>query len=459
MLTMPLEAGPGQAKVRASHFGVRAMKKYLLFTTLALAALPLRAAPLPEAIAKDMPSLMALYTHLHQNPELSAQEINTAKRMATELRKAGYGVTENVGGTGVVGIIKNGAGPVLMMRADMDGLPVLEQTNLAYASKVVMKDTKGKEVPVMHACGHDIHMTAMVGAARQLAAMKAQWSGTLLIIMQPAEEAFSGAAKMLADGLFTRFPKPTNAIALHDSSVMPAGTIGYGKGYVLAAVDSVDIDVRGVGGHGAFPHTTKDPVVIAAQIVMALQTLVSRETDPQDAAVVTVGSIHGGLKHNIISDSVKLQLTVRTYDDTTRKRIMSGIKRIAAAQAMSAGVPADKMPLVTQADNPYPATWNTDAQTGRIAELFAARFGKDNVQKSPPVMGGEDFSEYYLANKAMESTIFWLGGLNADIYKKSIAKGDSLPSLHSPFWAPDADPTLRTGVEALTLAALDVLKK
>jgi amidohydrolase len=435
------------------------MKKYLLLATLALAPLQLAAASLPEAIGQDMPSLMALYTHLHQNPELSAQEVNTAKRIATELRKAGYAVTENVGGTGVVGIIKNGDGPVLMLRADMDGLPVLEQTNLAFASKVVMKDTKGKEVPVMHACGHDIHMTAMVGAARQLAARKAEWKGTLMIIMQPAEEAFSGAAKMLADGLFTRLPKPTNAIALHDSSGMPAGSIGYGTGYVLAAVDSVDIDVRGVGGHGAYPQSTKDPIVIAAQIVTALQTLVSRETDPQDAAVVTVGSIHGGFKHNIISDSVKLQLTVRTYDEATRKRIMTGIKRIADAQATSAGVPADKMPLVTTADNPYPSTWNTEAQTTRMAALFATRFGKDNVQKSPPVMGGEDFSEYWLANKDMESTIFWLGALNAETYKKAIAKGDTLPSLHSPFWAPDADPTLRTGVEALTLAALDVLKK
>jgi amidohydrolase len=435
------------------------MKKYLLVATLALAHLPVSAAPLAEAIGQDMPSLLALYTHLHQNPELSAQELNTAKRMAAELRKAGYSVTEKIGGYGVVGILKNGDGPVLMLRADMDGLPVQEQTGLAFASQVVMKDIKGKHVPVMHACGHDIHMTAMVGAARQLAALKAQWRGTLMIVMQPAEEAFSGAAKMLADGLFTRFPKPTHAIALHDSAGMPAGTIGYGQGYVLAAVDSVDIDVRGVGGHGAYPHTTKDPVVIAAQIVTALQTLVSRETDPQDAAVVTVGSIHGGLKHNIISDSVKLQLTVRTYEEATRKRIMSGIKRIAEAQAMSAGLPADTMPIVSKADEPYPATWNTPMQTGRLAELFGARFGKENVQKLPPVMGGEDFSEYYLANKNMESTIFWLGALNPERYRTAIAKGESLPSLHSPFWAPDADPTLRTGVEALTIAALDVLKQ
>jgi amidohydrolase len=459
MLTTTLEAEPWQDKAPNINIRECAMKKYLLGMSLAVAVLPLRAAPLPEAIAVEMPNLMALYQHLHQNPELSSQEVNTAKRMATELRKAGYNVTENIGGTGVVGLLKNGDGPVLMLRADMDGLPVLEQTNLPYASKVVMKDTKGKEVPVMHACGHDIHMTAMVGAARQLAALKSQWTGTLMIVMQPAEEAFSGASKMLADGLFTRFPKPTNAIALHDSAGMPAGTLGYGKGYVLAAVDSVDIDVRGVGGHGAYPHTTKDPVVIAAQIVTALQTLVSRETDPQDAAVVTVGSIHGGLKHNIISDSVKLQLTVRTYEETTRKKIMAGIKRIAEAQAMSAGVPADKMPLVTQADSPYPATWNTDVQTGRVADLFAARFGTSKVQKLPPVMGGEDFSEYYLANKTMESTIFWLGALNGDVHKKAITNGTPLPSLHSPFWAPDAEPTLRTGIEALLIAALDVLKK
>jgi amidohydrolase len=426
----------------------------LLFTPLSLSA-----APLAHNIGQDMPSLIALYVHLHQNPELSSLEVNTAKRMATELRKAGYAVTENVGGYGVVGIIKNGDGPILMMRADMDGLPIKEQTGLAFASTVMMKDTKGTLVPVMHGCGHDIHMTAMVGAARQLAAMKAQWQGTLVIIMQPAEEAFSGAAKMLADGLYTRFPKPSNAIALHDNSTMPAGSFGYGTGYVLAAVDSVDIEVRGVGGHGAYPHTTKDPVVIAAQTIMALQTLTSRETDPQDAAVVTVGSIHGGTKHNIIGDTVKLQLTVRTYEEETRKRIMSGITRIANAQAMSAGMPPEKMPVITKADEPYPATWNTEAQTERLATLFKARFGADKVQQLPPSMGGEDFSQYWLANKSMQSTIFWLGALNADTYRKAKASGAPLPSLHSPFWAPDADPTLRAGVEALTLAALDVLKK
>jgi amidohydrolase len=435
------------------------MKKIALFATLALASVPVSAAPLREAISADMPSLLALYQHLHQTPELSSQEVNTARRMAEELRKAGYSVTEKVGGTGVVGVLKNGDGPVLLMRADMDGLPVKEQTGLAFASSVMMKDTKGNEVPVMHACGHDIHMTAMVGAVRRLAAMKSEWRGTLVIVMQPAEEAFSGAAKMLKDGLYTRFPKPTNALALHDAANMPAGMIGYGKGFVLANVDSVDIDVRGVGGHGAYPQTTKDPVVVAAQIVTALQTLVSREVDPQDAAVVTVGSIHGGTKHNIIGDSVKLQLTVRSYEDSTRKHVLDGIRRIAEAQAMSAGMPKDKMPIVTIADDPYPATWNTDAQTGRLAELFKATFGKDRVRQMPPVMGGEDFSEYYLANKSMESTIFWLGGLNADVFRKARETGDTLPSLHSPYWAPDADPTLRTGVEALTAAALEILKK
>jgi amidohydrolase len=435
------------------------MKKYALLAALALTPMATSAAPLKEAISGDMPSLVALYQHLHANPELSSQEVKTAKRMAEELRKAGYNVTENVGGTGVVGVLKNGDGPVLLMRADMDGLPVKEQTGLAYASKVMMKDTKGTEVPVMHACGHDIHMTSVVGAARRLAAMKNDWRGTLVVIMQPAEEAFSGAAKMLKDGLYTRFPKPTNAIALHDASNMPAGMIGYGKGFVLANVDSVDIDVRGVGGHGAYPHTTIDPVVIAAQIVTALQTLVSRTVDPQDAAVVTVGSIHGGTKHNIIGDSVKLQLTVRSYEDSTRKKLLAGISRIAEAQGLSAGLPREKLPVVTIGDDPYPATWNTETQTGRLAALFKTTFGADRVRQLPPVMGGEDFSEYWLANKSMESTIFWLGALNADVYRKARDAGDTLPSLHSPFWAPDADPTLRAGVEALTVAALDILKK
>jgi amidohydrolase len=435
------------------------MKHWILLASLTLSPLAATAAPLKDAISADMPSLMALYQHLHTNPELSAQEVNTAKRMAEELRKAGYSVTENVGGTGVVGVLKNGDGPVLLMRADMDGLPVQEQTGLAYASKVMMKDLAGNMVPVMHACGHDIHMTSVVGSARRLAAMKSDWRGTLVVVMQPAEEAFSGAAKMLKDGLYTRFPKPTNAIALHDSANLPAGMIGYGKGFLLANVDSIDINVRGVGGHGATPHATKDPVVVAAQIITALQTLVSREVDPLDAAVVTVGSIHGGTKHNIIGDSVKLQLTVRSYEDSIRKKLLEGIRRIAEAQAISAGLPKDKMPIVTVGDNPYTATWNTETQTGRLVDVFLANFGKERVRLLPPVMGGEDFSEYWLANKSMESTIFWLGAVNADVYRKARDNGETLPSLHSPYWAPDADPTLRTGIEALTVAALDILKK
>ena len=434
------------------------MRKLVL--SLLLLAVPLagRCDPLETAVKADLPELLALYKHLHQNPELSYQEEKSAARMAEELRKAGYTVTENVGGHGVVAVLKNGAGPTLLMRSDMDALPVKEQTGVAYASSVMAKDAAGNDVPVMHACGHDIHMTSMIGAARRLSAMKSQWKGTLVIVMQPAEE-IAGAIFMLKDGLYERFPKPDHAIALHDSAALPAGKIDITPGFIAAWVDSVDIDVRGVGGHGAYPESTKDPVVIASQIVLALQTLISRETAPQDAAVITVGSIHGGFKHNIISDSVKLQITVRSYEEATRQHILEGIKRVAAAQAQSAGVPADKMPVVKISDYAYPATWNTEKQTLQLTTLFKKHFGEGNVVKSKPSMGGEDFSEFYRANPKMESTMFNIGGVKQSTYDEAMKTGKQLPSLHSPFWAPDPEPTINTGVKALTLAALDILKK
>jgi amidohydrolase len=428
-----------------------------LLTVLAGAPLA-RADALSSSVKAQMPELMALYTHLHRHPELSYQEEKTADRMAEELRKAGYVVTQKVGGHGVVGVLSNGTGPVLLLRADMDGLPVKEQTGLAFASTATAKAADGSIVPVMHACGHDIHMTAMIGTARQMASRRADWSGTLVIVMQPAEEV-GGSHLMLDDGLYRRFPKPSAAIALHDSASLPTGMLGWNSGYVMAAVDSVDIEVRGVGGHGAYPHTTKDPVVIAAQIVTALQTLVSRETDPQDAAVVTVGSIHGGSKHNIISDTVYLQLTVRSYAEETRKRLLDGIRRIARAQALSAGVPEDRLPVMTMKDLFTPATWNTPAQSERLAQIFSRRFGADRVVRAAPSMGGEDFSRYWLADRTMESTLFWLGAVKPADYEASKRSGAALPSLHSPFWAPDAQPTLQMGIEALTTAALDVLKK
>jgi hippurate hydrolase len=426
----------------------------------ALLAVPAHADPLRDAVAKDMPSLTALYRELHANPELSMQEVKSAARMAAEAKKLGFDVTTGVGKTGVVAVMKNGPGPVLLLRADMDGLPVVEQTGLSFASKVRGTSSAGVESGVMHACGHDTHMTAWVGAARRLAAMKNQWSGTLVMIAQPGEEIGVGAKAMLDDGLYTRFPKPTHAVAFHDSASLPAGVIGYSVGPALANVDSVDIEVRGVGGHGAYPHTTKDPIVLASRIVTSLQTLVSREANPQDPAVVTVGSFHAGAKHNIISDEAKLLLTVRSYTDETRRLLLDGIKRIARGEAIAAGMPEDRMPVVTIREGEYtPATYNTEKLTTATAALFTQRFGADRVQRTSAVMGGEDFSRFHLADKSIESLIFWVGGVPQAQWDK--AKGDpaKLPSLHSPFWAPDADRTIATATEAMTAAALGVLGK
>ena len=390
------------------------MTKRLAPAIMALTALssPAAADPLRDAVAKDMPSLLSIYRDLHANPELSMQETRSAAKLAAEVKKLGFDVTTGVGKTGVVAVMKNGPGPVLMIRADMDGLPVEEQTGLPFASKVRATSLAGVESGVMHACGHDTHMTAWIGTARRLAAMKDQWSGTLVMIAQPGEETSEGAKAMLQDGLFTRFPKPASVIAFHDSSSLPAGTIGYTDGYALANVDSVDILVKGVGGHGAYPHTTKDPIVLGARIVTALQTLVSREMNPQDPAVITVGSFHSGAKHNIISDEAKMLLTVRSYSDETRKLLLDGIARIARGEAIAAGMPDDRMPEVTVRENQAtPATFNTKQITQQMANLFTARFGADRVVATPAVMGGEDFSRFHRADKSIESLIFWVGGV------------------------------------------------
>ncbi|WP_066682415.1 amidohydrolase, partial [Sphingomonas sp. CCH9-E2] len=327
--------------------------KTLLATAAATLAL---AAPTPAAAAADsvrdatmreLPSLMTLYRDLHANPEVSQAEVKTAAKLAAEARKAGYTVTEQVGGTGVVAVLSNGDGPVVLIRADMDGLPVTEETGLPFASKVRTRTPEGVESGVMHACAHDTHMTAWVGALRNLAAMKDQWRGTVVMVAQPAEENSAGALAMLKDGLYTRFPKPTHAIAFHNSAALPAGVIGVRAGPTFASVDSVDIVVKGVGGHGAYPATTKDPIVLGARIVSALQTLVAREIDPLDSAVVTVGSFQGGTRHNIIPDQALLLLTVRAYTPEVRKQLLDGIARIAKGEAIAAGVPEDRMPVVT----------------------------------------------------------------------------------------------------------------
>jgi hippurate hydrolase len=437
------------------------MKNLLWLAAAAMtASTPASAAALSDAIRADMPMLMTLYRDLHANPELSMQEVRTPAKLAPEMRKLGFAVTEHVGKTGVVAVMKNGAGPVLLIRADMDALPVKEQTGLAFASKAMGKLPDGTDTPVMHACGHDTHVTTWLGTARLLAAMKEQWSGTLVMILQPGEETSEGATAMLKDGLFTRFPKPSYVLGFHDAAVLPAGMIGITPGYALANVDSVDITVRGIGGHGALPATTKDPIVLASRIVTTLQTLVSRENDPLKPAVVTVGSFHSGAKHNIISDEAKLQLTVRSYEPEVRKALLDGIARIARGEAIAAGIPDDRMPIVTVREAlSTPATFNTQQLSNRARELFTARFGAARVASPLPAMVGEDFSRYYLADKTIESLLFWVGGTPKVKWDAAGGNPQKLPSLHSPFWAPDAEAVISTATEAMTVATLDILKK
>jgi len=435
------------------------MLRSLLLATAMTFTTPSIADPVHDATQAALPQLMEFYRDFHANPELSTHEVKTAAKLAEEARKAGYKVTEKVGGTGVVAVLENGPGPVLLIRADMDGLPVTEATGLPFASKVRTTNDDGIESGVMHACGHDTHMASWIGTLRNLAAMKAKWHGTVVMIAQPAEERGLGARAMLDDGLLTRFPKPQFALAFHDSAGAPAGQIGVTPGYALANVDSVDITVKGVGGHGAYPQTTKDPIVLAARIVGALQTLVSREVDPQEAAVVTVGMIKGGSTHNIIGSDVTMLLTVRSFKPEVRKLLLDGIARIAKGEAIAAGVPDDRMPEVKVRDNFTPATFNTQPITDRMKALWTARFGKDRVVETKAVMGGEDFSRYWLADNSIQSLIFWVGGVPADKWAASDNGKKPLPSLHSAYWAPDAEAVVGTATEAMTAAALDILKK
>lgn len=408
--------------------------------------------------ADDSDSLLTLYKHLHAHPELSFQEVETAKRISKELRDVGFEVTENVGGHGLVALMKNGKGPTVMLRTDLDALPVKEQTDLPYASTVDAIEQDGRKVAVMHACGHDLHMTAFVGAARELAKQRDQWQGTLMMIGQPAEERGAGARLMLEDGLFTRFPRPDFNLALHAHADLPAGQVSVVSGWALANVDSVDVTIFGVGGHGAYPQTTKDPVVIAASIIMNLQTLVAREINPIEPAVVTVGSIHGGAKHNIISDRVDLQLTVRSFSDAVREQLLSGIERIAISQAKSFGVAEDKLPEVKVKDEFTPSLWNDPDLSSRITTVLTDTLGTDNVQQLDPVMGGEDFSRYGRQEPPIPSLLIWLGAVQPDTFTDARKNNSVLPSLHSPFFAPAPEKAIETGVTTLTQAALSLFK-
>ena len=408
-------------------------------------------------VDEEYPSLKELYLHLHTHPELSYHETESANRMAEEFERVGFEVTQNVGGTGVVAVMKNGDGPTVLVRGDMDALPVKGETGLSYASTVMTKDDQGRDVPVMHACGHDIHMTWLIGTARVLSSMKQEWNGTLVMIAQPAEERGAGASAMLRDGLYERFPRPDYALGLHVRGDQVAGSIGYVKGYATANVDSVDIKVQGIGGHGAYPHTTKDPVVIACDIVVALQTIASREIAPQDPIVVTVGSIHGGTKHNIIGNQVDLQLTVRTYSDETRSAVLAAIERIAVNTARVAGVSEDRLPIVTIKDEFTPSGYNDPELVDRTLDVFNAFIGEDNVVLGQPTMGGEDFARYGRQDPPTPIFMYGLGSISKARMAESEA-GKPLPSLHSSRYHPEMEPTIKTGVKTMTAAVLDLMK-
>ena len=439
-----------------------------LFVLLAICASPVAAQQSLDALVeRELPQLVTTYKALHAAPELSYYEAKTSAWLAQELRALGYQVTENVGkydrpqwkGYGVVAVMKNGAGPTVVMRSDMDALPVEEKTGVPYASKVKTKNDAGQEVSVMHACGHDVHMTTLLGTAKMLSQLKDQWRGTLVLIGQPAEETVGGAKAMLADGLYSRIPKPDYVIAVHSNADFEAGKIGYAPGYALANSTSVEITIRGLGGHGSQPESTKDPIVVAAQTVLALQTIVSRETSPLDPAVVTVGSIQGGAKSNIIPDEVKLLLTVRSYKEEVRKRILASIERITKNIAAAAGIPEDRAPIVKVSETEYtPATYNEPQLTERLARVFEKTLGAENVLRWPPVMAAEDFGRFSL-DQQIPSSLFWLGAVDPAKVEESRKSRKPLPSLHSSLFAPLPEPTLRTGVKAMTAAILELMKK
>jgi amidohydrolase len=425
--------------------------KRAVFTTLLFAA-SASAQSLDALLDRELPALVETYKAFHASPELSTKEEKSSAKVAARLRELGYTVTERVGkyeepglvGYGVVAVMKNGNGPVVLVRSDLDGLPVTEKTGLPYAST---------QTGVMHACGHDVHMTTLLGTASMLAQMKDKWHGTVMLVGQPAEEVGKGASAMVRDGLYQRFPKPNFVIALHDHDALPAGKIGYRAGYFMAGVDSVNLTIRGIGGHGAKPQLTKDPIVIAAETIVALQTLVSRENSPLDPIVVTVGSIHGGTKRNIIPDEVQLLLTVRTYKPEVRTRVLAGIERVARGIAIAAGVPDDRAPIMERiaAESSAP-TYNDPELTNRLAAALKRSLG-DDVVEIDPLMVSEDFGFLGL-DRAIPAVMLNVGAVDP----ANIASGKRLPGLHSSEFAPLPEPTIRGGVKAMTLAVLELLK-
>ena len=423
----------------------------------------------PQSLADaELPSLLGIYRDIHTHPELSGYEGRTAALVAKELRAAGCQVTEHLGkyensklkAYGVVGVMKNGGGPTVLVRTDMDALPVEEETGLPYASKVVAKNEEGKDVHVMHACGHDVHIAAFIGTARSLGKLKDQWHGTIVFVAQPAEELGTGARALLRDGLYDRFGKPNFALGFHDKADLEAGLIGVTEGYTSANVDSVDVTVRGVGGHGAYPHKTMDPIVLAAEIINAWQTIVSRQNNPLDPVVITVGSIHGGTKHNIIPDEVKMQLTVRTYKSETRERVLAAIERIAKGMAAAGGLPPDRAPIVSVSKDQFcPATYNNPELTKRLVAVWKNSLGNENVKMVDAVMGGEDFSEYSLPDHSIPAVNFHFGAVDPAKIAKYEQDRKELPTLHSSKFAPVPEPTIRTAIIGMTAAVLDLMKK
>src|SRR6266436_2929840 len=440
-----------------------------IFSLSSLISISVFAQQTPQKLADmELPSLLTIYKDIHSHPELSGYEERTSALIAKELRAAGCEVTGHFGiydnpklkGYGVIDVMKNGDGPTVLVRTDMDALPVEEETGLPYASKVTMKNDEGKDVHVMHACGHDAHIAAFIGTARALQQLKDQWHGTILFVAQPAEETGNGARALLKAGLYDRFGKPNFALGFHDKADMQTGHIGVTEGYTYANVDSVNVTVRGVGGHGAYPHKTKDPIVLAAEMINAWQTIVSRENNPLDPIVVTVGSIHGGTKHNIIPDEVKMQLTVRTYKPETRERVLAAIDQIAKGCAMAAGIPPDRTPIVSVAKDQFtPATYNNPELTKRLLTVWKKTLGNENVEIVDATMGGEDFSEYSLPDHSVPAVDFHFGAVEPAKIADYKQAGKELPTLHSSKFAPVPEPTIRTGIVAMTTEVLELMKR
>src|SRR5256714_1138777 len=445
------------------------MKIRFLVFALALVSVPLFGQQTPQSIADaELPSLITIYKDLHTHPELSTHEERSAAIVAKELKAAGCEVTERVGKYdkpgltcfGVIGVMKNGDGPTVAIRTDLDALPVHEETGVPYASTVTTKNDAGQDVSVMHACGHDIHMSTFIGTARALAKMKDKWKGTVIFIGQPAEETVGGARALLKDGLYTRWPKPNYVLGFHDNAEIETGKIGVTEGYCNANVDSVDVIVKGMGGHGAYPHKTKDPIVLSAEMINAWQTIASRENNPIDPIVVTVGAINGGTKHNIIPDEVKMQLTVRTYKADVRERVLAAIDRIAKGIAAADGLPADRAPIVDVLKDQFtPATYNNPELTKRLVAVWKKVLGSENVEATDPTMGGEDFSEYSLPDHSIPAVDFHIGAVDPEKIGQFKRDGKELPSLHSSKFAPVPEPTIRVGIIGMTSAVLELMKK